>query len=168
MAFLPFDPALQLCEAVRILQVRQVMRFFLQLCCQYLVLLEHLAYKISVYTDASVIDVLVNLPVLPFLVGYGTDAVEPFKYEFLCDYVLPVVLYECFPLVWCIRGCVPCSSMVADSWFAWLAEILNQALSCGHLLLVFRQSQGIAKLCQAVRVAQLCGHDHCVLPLFRW
>ena len=143
------------------------MCFFLQLCCQHLVLHEHLAYKVSVYADSSVIDVLVNLPVLPFLVGYGTDAVELFKYEFLCDYVLSVVLYECFPLVWCIRGRVPCPSMIAYGRFAWLAEVLNQALSCGHLLLVFRQSQGIAKLCQAVRVAQLCGHDHCVLPLFR-
>ena len=144
------------------------MRFFLQLCCPHLVLLEHLAYKVSVYAEASVIDVLVNLPVLPFLVRYWTDSVELFKYEFLCNYVLPVVLYECFPLVGCIRFRVPCPSMVAYGRPAWLAEILNQALSCGHLLLVFWKSQGIAKLRQAVRVAQLCGHDHCVLPLFRW
>ena len=168
MAFLSFDPAFQLCEAVRVLQVSQVMRLFLQLGCQHLVLPEHLAYKVSVYADASVVDVLVNMPVLPFLVGYGTDAVEPFKYEFLCDYVLSVVLYECFPLLGGIRGCVLCSSVVADGWFAWPAEILNQALSCGHLLLVFRQSQCIAKLCQAVRIAQFCGHDHCVLPLLGW
>ena len=120
------------------------MRFFLQLCCQYLVLLEYLAYKVSIDADASVVDVLVNLPVLPFLLGYGADAIELFKYELLCDYVLSVVLYECFPLVWCICGCVPCSSVVADSRFTWLAEILNQALSCGHLLLVFRQPQCIA------------------------
>ena len=90
--------------------------------------------EVHIQSNAVIVDALVEMVIFPFTFQDGERHHSLLNIHF-CLHVTLVIRFEGFPLIKCVRRQVSRSEMVCRSRFTRLAEISNQFLANGQLLL---------------------------------
>lgn len=127
------EPLLHLLDAVRILQIRNRLHLLCQLAVGAGVHVDGLLHEIHVDAHASVVDLLVDVVLVPHEVRHREVPQFPLDHHLDLDVAL-VVLFECRPFAGIIRWQVPSASAVRLGGCAGDGEVFDEGLAFIHLL----------------------------------